>query len=103
MAEPRSMFGEMMFEDRGPDKDPPTEPRGAPPGSPAQLDAALVRETRRCSGLSAPEFAARLRVSVRTLDNWEQGRARPNAQAAVLIMLVRVCPETLERLADLGR
>ena len=30
-----------------------------------------------------------LRTNVRTLENWEQGRAKPNAQAALLINLVK--------------
>jgi putative transcriptional regulator len=46
-------------------------------------------------------FAAYLRTNVRTLENWEQGRARPNAQAALLIHLVRRYPDTVERLAAL--
>jgi len=47
-------------------------------------------------------FARRLRVSTRTLENWEQGRARPNAQAAALILMVRKFPDTLEKLSELG-
>ena len=31
--------------------------------------------------------------------NWEQGGERPNAQEAALIMLVRKCPATLEKLS----
>jgi putative transcriptional regulator len=34
-------------------------------------------------------------------DSWEQGRARPNAQAALLINLVKRYPDTVERLAAL--
>jgi putative transcriptional regulator len=47
-------------------------------------------------------FARRLRVSTRTLENWEQGRAKPNAQAAALILMVRKFPDTLEKLSILG-
>ena len=36
----------------------------------------------------------------RTLENWEQGRAKPNAQAALLIRLVERYPETMDRLAS---
>lgn len=32
-------------------------------------------------------------------ENWEQGRAKPNAQAALLINLVKRFPDTVERLA----
>src|SRR6267154_2311854 len=44
-------------------------------------------------------FAVYLRTNVRTLENWEQRRAKPNAQAALLINLVKLFPDTVERLA----
>jgi putative transcriptional regulator len=44
-------------------------------------------------------FAAYLRTNVCTLENWEQGRAKPNAQAALLVNLVKRFPDTVERLA----
>lgn len=49
--------------------------------------------------LSRTVFARYLRTNPRTLENWEQGRARPNAQAALLIKLVERYPDTVERLA----
>ena len=49
--------------------------------------------------LSRPVFARCLRTNERTLENWEQGRANPNAQAAVLIRLVEHYPDTVERLS----
>jgi putative transcriptional regulator len=58
-------------------------------------------EVRRRLNLSRGLFAAYLRTNVRTLENWEQGRARPNAQAALLINLVKRYPDTVERLAAL--
>ena len=48
--------------------------------------------------LSRPVFAGYLRTNPRTLENWEQGRAKPNAQAALLIRLVEKFPDTVERL-----
>jgi len=60
----------------------------------------LIRVRERLN-LSRGVFAAYLRTNVRTLENWEQGRARPNAQAALLIHLVRRYPDTVERLAAL--
>jgi len=47
------------------------------------VDADLIRDTRERMHVSRAVFARRLRVSTRTLENWEQGRARPNAQATV--------------------
>lgn len=49
--------------------------------------------------LSRQVFARYLRTNPRTLENWEQGRARPNAQAALLIRLVERYPDTVEKLA----
>lgn len=49
--------------------------------------------------LSRPVFAGYLRTNPRTLENWEQGRAKPNAQASLLIRLVEKFPDTVERLA----
>ena len=43
-------------------------------------------------------FAPKLRLNERTLEKWDQGRAKPNPQAAALVLLVRKYPDTLERL-----
>ena len=72
----------------------PVEFRPAPRVTPAEL--VRVRERLK---LSRALFAVYLRTNVRTLENWEQGRARPNAQAALLIKLVRQYPDTVRRLA----
>lgn len=58
----------------------------------------LIR-VRQHLRLSRALFAIYLRTNVRTLENWEQGRAKPNAQAALLINLVKRFPDTVERLA----
>ena len=69
--------------------------------SPLQIDAKMIRDTREQLHVSRAVFARCIRVSTRTLENWEQGRAKPNTQAAALIMLVRKYPDTLERLFSL--
>ncbi len=69
---------------------------------PLEVDADLIRDTRERMHLSRAVFARRLRVSTRTVENWEQGRAKPNAQAAALILMVRKYPDTLEKLSTLG-
>ena len=60
----------------------------------------LIR-IRRSLRLSRALFAIYLRTNLRTLENWEQGRAKPNAQAALLINLVKRYPDTVERLASI--
>lgn len=57
-----------------------------------------IRTERRCS---RAVFARHLRVQERTLENWEQGRSKPNAQAALLIRLAKRYPDTLEKIATL--
>ncbi len=42
---------------------------------------------RKKSGLSQVEFARLLGVSVRTLQDWEQGRRRPSGAARTLMMI----------------
>jgi putative transcriptional regulator len=49
--------------------------------------------------LSRAVFARYLRTKPRTLENWEQGRAKPNPHAALLIRLVEKYPDTVDRLA----
>jgi len=51
--------------------------------------------------LSRPVFAHYLRTNVRTLENWEQGRAKPNAQASLLIRMVAQFPDMVQRLASI--
>lgn len=69
------------------------EPRPLP-----KVTAALVRQTREGLQMSQGVFAHKLGVNPRTLERWEQGRSKPNDQAAVLILLVRRFPDTLDRL-----
>jgi putative transcriptional regulator len=66
---------------------------------PADVSADELMALRERLHLSRSVFARYLRTNPRTLENWEQGRARPNAQAALLIRLVERYPDTVERLA----
>jgi putative transcriptional regulator len=70
--------------------------RPAPKVTPRDL--IKIREDLR---ISRALFAIYLRTNVRTLENWEQGRAKPNAQAALLINLVKRYPDTVQRLASI--
>ena len=72
------------------------EYKPAPKVTPKEL--IRVREDLK---ISRALFAVYLRTNVRTLENWEQGRAKPNAQAALLINLVKRYPDTIQRLATI--
>ena len=63
-----------------------------------KVDSKLIRDTRKKLRCSRAVFARKLRINERTLEKWEQGRAKPNPQAAVLVLLVRKYPDTLEGL-----
>lgn len=61
----------------------------------APQDVLAVREKLN---FSRTVFARYLRTNPRTLENWEQGRAKPNAQAALLIRMVEQFPDMLKRM-----
>ena len=63
-----------------------------------KVDSKVIRDTRKRLHCSRAVFARKLRINERTLEKWEQGRAKPNPQAAALVLLVRKYPDTLERL-----
>ncbi|MDZ3995014.1 transcriptional regulator [Pseudomonas sp. Teo4] len=66
------------------------------------LEPSELVELRHRLNMSRALFANYLRTNARTLENWEQGRSRPNAQAVALIRLVQKFPETVEHLAALN-
>lgn len=67
-----------------------------------KVDSKLIRDTRKKLRCSRAVFARKLRINERTLEKWEQGRAKPNLQAAALVLLVRKFPDTLERLEQVA-
>jgi putative transcriptional regulator len=67
-----------------------------------EIAPADILRLRKRMNVSRGVLADYLRTNVRTLENWEQGRAKPNAQAALLIELVTRYPDTIARLATLG-
>lgn len=52
-----------------------------------------VKEVREQTGLSQQEFAQLMRVSVKTLQNWEQHRRNPTGPASALLKIVMNAPE----------
>jgi putative transcriptional regulator len=67
-----------------------------------KVDSKLIKETRAKLRCSRAVFARKLHINERTLEKWEQGRAKPNPQAAALVLLVRRYPDTLQRLERLA-
>lgn len=54
-----------------------------------------VATARSKTGLSQAQFAKALRISRRTLQEWEQGRRRPSGAAQALIQIASRHPEVI--------
>jgi putative transcriptional regulator len=54
-----------------------------------------VKAVRRGLGKSQSEFARMIGVSVATLQNWEQGRRRPDGPARALLRVAAANPEAV--------
>jgi putative transcriptional regulator len=56
-----------------------------------------VQAIRRKLGLSQVQFASKFGFSVRTVQEWEQGRALPDRPARILLRVIEKSPKTVER------
>ena len=54
-----------------------------------------VTQARASSGLSQSQFAKVLGVSIRTLQEWEQGRRKPSGAAQALLTIAAKRPEVI--------
>jgi putative transcriptional regulator len=68
-------------------------------GSSRKSVTALISGIREKAGLSQSQFAKLLGVSVRTLQDWEQGRRAPSGAARMLLLVAAKRPKTLLEVA----
>lgn len=59
------------------------------------ISVPAVADIREKTGLSQSRFATLLGVSVRTLQDWEQGRRAPSGAARTLLMIAQKNPKAL--------
>ena len=59
------------------------------------INVPSVAQVRERTGLSQAKFATLLGVSVRTLQDWEQGRRAPSGAARTLLMIAAKNPRAL--------
>lgn len=59
------------------------------------LNVPPISNIRARTGLSQPRFAALLGISVRTLQDWEQGRRVPSGAARTLLLIAHRNPKAL--------
>ena len=62
------------------------------------VEVAPPAEIRARLNLSQHDFAAMLGVSLRTVQEWEQGRARPSGPASALLRIADQAPEIFLKL-----
>jgi putative transcriptional regulator len=74
----------------------------AEPAPLPNVDSKLIRDTRKKLGSCRAAFARKLRINERTLEKWEQERAKPNPQVTALVLLVRRYPDALARLEEVA-
>ncbi len=60
-----------------------------------ELEPVAIKEIRAQFELSQSQFAALIGVSIKTLQNWEQGRRRPDGAAQVLLQVASKHPEAV--------
>ncbi|WP_392886995.1 helix-turn-helix domain-containing protein [Pseudomonas migulae] len=58
-----------------------------------KVEVTEAAEARSKTGLSQPKFAELLGVSVRTLQEWEQGRRSPSGAARSLLHIAAIRPD----------
>lgn len=63
------------------------------------INVPAVAQIREKTGLSQARFAELLGVSVRTLQDWEQGRRAPSGAARTLLLIAEKDPKALLRVA----
>ena len=63
------------------------------------VNVPAVATIRARTGLSQDKFAALLGVSIRTLQEWEQGRRAPSGAARTLLMIAAKNPQALLEVA----
>jgi putative transcriptional regulator len=68
-------------------------------GRVTNVNLSPASEARFKVGMSQVEFAGLLGVSVRTLQDWEQGRREPSGAAKMLIAIAERRPEVLREIA----
>ena len=60
-----------------------------------RVSATSAAQARARLGMSQSEFARLLGVSVRTLQEWEQGRREPSGAARTLLKIALYSPQTV--------
>lgn len=61
-----------------------------------------VRAIRNSLQMSQKEFAAAFGFPLATVQNWEQGRRKPEGSARMLLRIIEEAPQTAEKILKAG-
>lgn len=64
-------------------------------GTVNMVPVSIAAEARQRLGLSQAQFAGMLGVSVRTFQDWEQGRREPSGAAKTLLKIAAIRPDAV--------
>ena len=81
--------------------DPGARPMTAEPLAKARR-IPRIKTLRRALGLTQEEFAARYKVPLGTLRDWEQGRSEPDQPARAYLTVIAHDPEAVRRALQSG-
>jgi len=77
------------------ERDLASDPDAAPPMSDVEVTAARVRWVRKSTGLTQESLAARSRIPLGTVRDWEQGKKQPDSAARTLLRVIEKDPEAV--------
>jgi putative transcriptional regulator len=66
----------------------------------ARMKRPNPKVVRQALGLSQEDFAARFRIPVGTLRDWEQGRVEPDQAARAYLMVIARIPDAVHKALD---
>jgi len=73
------------------------------PGHTAKFHPLLVKKIRKKLHASQSEFALLIGISIDTLQNWEQGRRKPEGPALALLRVADADPQTVLKALQINR
>jgi putative transcriptional regulator len=66
---------------------------------PDPMPAEQIKAIRKKVAKSAKDFERRFGIPRATLNNWEQGRRKPDVAGRLLLRVIEASPETVEKVA----
>ena len=66
------------------------------------MPAARIKEIRKRYARSTKEFERKFGIPAATMNNWEQGRRKPDPTARLLLKVIETAPDVVEKAAHIA-